>query len=112
MGTWQGWPCGRLLGSLRRHMAAPDPFSGEREVRAPEASPDGQAQRGLAPTRGGAEPPGGSGPVEAIPEHPVLVGTWRHRTYMSTEGGPETMISAVRPGPYAPSPIGQGRGHG
>jgi hypothetical protein len=58
------------------------------------------------------EPPGGSGPVEAIPEHPVLVGTWRHRTYKSTEGDPETMIPAVKPGPYASSPKDQGRGHG
>jgi hypothetical protein len=84
--TWQGRPCGRLLGSLRWHVAAPDPLSGEGEVRAPEASPDGQAQRGLAPTHGGTEPPGGSGPVEAIPEHPVLLGMWRRRTYMSTGG--------------------------
>jgi hypothetical protein len=54
---------------------APDPFSGGREVRTPEASPGGQAHRGLAPTRGGTGPPRWSGPVEAIPEHPVLVGT-------------------------------------
>jgi hypothetical protein len=56
MGTWQGWPCSRLLGSLRRHVVAPNPFPGEREVRAPEASPDGQAHRGRAPTCGGAGP--------------------------------------------------------
>jgi hypothetical protein len=62
----------------------PDPFPGEREVRAPEASPDGQAYKGLAPTRGGAGPPGGSGPVVAIPKHPTLVGTWRRRTYKCT----------------------------
>jgi hypothetical protein len=83
---WQGWPRSHLPGSLRRHLAVPDPFPGEREVWAPEASPDGQAQRGLAPTRCGAGPPGGSGPLEARPEHPVLVGTWRRRTYMSTGG--------------------------
>jgi hypothetical protein len=108
MGTWQGWPCSRLLGSLRRHVVAPDPFPGEREVRAPEASSDGQAHWGLAPTRGGAGPPWGAGPVEAIPEHPALAGTWRHRTYKSTGGGPETMIPAIRPGLYASSPKGQG----
>jgi hypothetical protein len=67
-----------------RHVGAPDPFPGERGVRAPEAGPGGQAHRGLAPTRGGARPPGGSGPMEAIPEHPILVGMWRHRTYMSS----------------------------
>jgi hypothetical protein len=61
MGTWQGWPRSRLLGNLRRHVVAPDPFPGEREVRAPETSPDGQAHRGLPPTRGGAGPPGGPG---------------------------------------------------
>jgi hypothetical protein len=99
MGTWQGRPCSHLLDGTRRY-------------RTPVASPDGQAQRGLAPTCGGTGPPGGSGPVEAIPEHPILVGTWRRRTYMSMGGGPETMIPAVRPWPYAPSPIGQGRGHG
>jgi hypothetical protein len=27
---------------------------------------------------------GESGPVEATPEHPALVGTWRRRTYKST----------------------------
>jgi hypothetical protein len=95
-----------------RHVAAPDPFPGEREVRAPEASPNGQAHRGLAPTRGGAGPPGGFGSVETILEHPALVGTWRRQTYKSTGGGPETMIPAVTPGPYASSPKGQGRGHG
>jgi hypothetical protein len=108
MGTWQGWPCSRLLGSLRRHVAAPDPFPREKEVRPPEASPDGQAHRGLASTRGGAGTPWGSRPVVAIPEHPALVGTWRRRTYKSTGGGPKTMIPAVRPGPYASSPKGQG----
>jgi hypothetical protein len=40
-GTWQGWPRSHLLGSLRQHVVAPDPFPGEKEVRAPEASPDG-----------------------------------------------------------------------
>jgi hypothetical protein len=109
MGTWQGWPCSRLLGSSWRYRT---PSQGGREVRAPEASPGGQAHRGLAPTRGGAGPPWGSGPVEAIPEHPALVGMWRCRTYKSMGGGPETMIPAVRPGPYASSPKGQGRGHG
>jgi hypothetical protein len=59
MGTWQGWPCSRLFGRLRRHVVAPDPFPGKKEVRAPEASSDGQAHWGLAPTRGGAEPPWG-----------------------------------------------------
>jgi hypothetical protein len=67
-------------------MVAQDPFPGEREVRAPEAC---LSNRGLAPTRGGARPPGGSGPVEAIPEHPVLVGTRRRRTYVSTGGRSE-----------------------
>jgi hypothetical protein len=101
-GTWQGWPSSHLPGSLRRHVVAPDPFLGEREVQAPEASPVGQAQRGLAPTCGGAGPPGGSGPVEAIPEHPVLVGTWWHRTYVCTEGrsgdhDPSCQVPAVCP---------------
>jgi hypothetical protein len=35
-----------------------------------------QAHRGLAPTRGGTRPPGGSGPVEAIPKCLALMGTW------------------------------------
>jgi hypothetical protein len=86
IGTWQGWPSSRLLGSLRQHVAAPDLFPGVRGVRAPKAGPDGQAQRGLAPARGGAGPPGGSEPMEAKPEHLVLVGTWRRRTYVSTGG--------------------------
>jgi hypothetical protein len=57
------------------------------------------------------DPPGGSGLVEVIPKHPVLVGTRRRRTYKSTGGDPETMIPAVRLGLYASSPNGQGRGH-
>jgi hypothetical protein len=52
-------------------VAVPDP-GGKGRSGPPEASPDGQAQRGLVPTRGGTGPPGGSEPVEAIPEHPVL----------------------------------------
>jgi hypothetical protein len=88
-------------------VAAPDPFPGVRGVRAPEAGPDGQAQRGLAPTCGGVGPPEGSEPVEDRSEHLVLVDTWRHRTYVSTGEGQETMIPAVRPGPHAPSPKGQ-----
>jgi hypothetical protein len=55
-------------------------------------------------------PLGGSGPVEAIPEHSALVGTWRRRAY--NEEGPGTMIPAGRPEPYTSSPGGQGRGHG
>jgi hypothetical protein len=98
MGTWQGWPCSRLPGSLRRHVVAPDLFPGEREVQPPEASPDRQPQRCLAPTRGGTGLPGGSGPVEAIPEHAILVGTWRRRIYMSTGGG-----RGGRSGDYDPS---------
>jgi hypothetical protein len=105
MGTWLGRPCGHVLDGTWRYRT---PSRVEGEVRSPEASPDGQAQRGLAPTRGGVGPLGGSGPVEAIPEHPILVGTWGHQTYMSTGGGPETMIPAIRPGPYAPLPRGQG----
>jgi hypothetical protein len=93
-GTWQGWPSWSLLGDTV-------PLPRGREVRDPEASPGGQAHRGLAPTRGGAGHPGGSGPVEAIPEHPVLMGTWRHRTYKSTGGrsgdhDPNCQARAVR----------------
>jgi hypothetical protein len=73
-------------------------FPREREVRAPEASPDEQAHGGLAPTCDGTGPRGGSGPVEVRPEHPALVGTWRRRTYKSTGEGSETMIPAVRYG--------------
>jgi hypothetical protein len=111
-GTWQGRPCGRLLGSLRWHVAASDPLPGGRGVPGP------RGQTGWAGPEGS--------------------GTWRHRTPWGVQacgghsrascphghveapdlyehgggGGPETIIPAVRPGPYAPSPIGQGRGHG
>jgi hypothetical protein len=85
-GTWQGWPSSHLLGSLMRHVVAPTPSCGKGRSGPPRPVQIDRPQRGLAPTRGGAGPPSGSGPMEAIPEHPVLVGTWWHRTYMSTGG--------------------------
>jgi hypothetical protein len=114
IGTWQGWPHNRLLSGSRRHVAAPDPFLGGK------GSPGPRGQSGWTGLWGSSShvwrrrtPQGGwSGPVEVRPEHHALVGTWRRRTYKSTGRGPENMIPAVRPGPYASSPKGQGRGHG
>jgi hypothetical protein len=69
--AWPSWPsCGFLSGTWQHRTYPP----GGGEVRALEAGPGAQAHRGLAPTRGSTRPPGGSGPVEAIPEHPVLEG--------------------------------------
>jgi hypothetical protein len=64
--------------------------------------------KGVWLPRAAARTPWGSGPVEAIPEHPVLASMWGCQTYMSTRGGgggPETMILAVRPGPYVAEPL-------
>jgi hypothetical protein len=53
-GTWQAPHLPR-----RQHVAAPNPFSGERGARGPKAGRSGQACRGLAPSRGGPGPPWG-----------------------------------------------------
>jgi hypothetical protein len=89
-------------------VAAPDTFPGGSEVRAPEASPDRQARRGLAPKCGGAGPPWAWRPYQSTLLLPVRGGAGPIRA----RGGPETMIPAVRPGPHTSSPKGQGRGHG
>jgi hypothetical protein len=49
---------------------------GNRGGPGPRGQLERQAHRGLAPTSDGAGPPGGSGPVEAIPKYLALMGTW------------------------------------
>jgi hypothetical protein len=70
-GTWQSWPSCRFLSGTWWHRTS-SPVG--REVRALEAGLGAQAHRDLAPTRGGTDPLGGSGPVEAILEHPIPEG--------------------------------------
>jgi hypothetical protein len=50
-------------------VAAPNPFLGEGGSGPLEADRSGQAQGGLAPTRGGPRPPWESGSVGATREH-------------------------------------------
>jgi hypothetical protein len=70
---------------VARGGAGPLP-GGSRGGPGPRGLLERQAHRGLAPTRGGAGSPGGSGPVEAIPKYLALMGTRGHRTYVSSGG--------------------------
>jgi hypothetical protein len=57
-------------------VAALDPFPEELGGPGSQGLLERQAHRGLVTTRGGAGPPGGSGPAEAIPKCLALMGVW------------------------------------
>jgi hypothetical protein len=100
------WPA---LQSAWRHMAAPDPFPGEGG--SGPLKPVGVVRPvGVWPPHVVApDLPGESGSVEAAPEHPALVGTWKHRTYKSTGEvrRPRSQLSGLGHAPRHPKNEGE-----
>jgi hypothetical protein len=83
-----------------RHVAAPDPFPGERGVWALEASWRDRSVEAWPPHVVALDLPEESGPVETIPEHSIHTGMWRRRVYESTgrsgDHNPSCQTRAVR----------------
>jgi hypothetical protein len=86
---------------VARGGAGPLP-GGSRGGPGPRGQSERQVHRGLAPTRGSAGPPRGSGPVEAIPKCLALMGTWGAPDLYELRGrsgdhDPSCQVRTVRP---------------
>jgi hypothetical protein len=121
-GRWAGDP---RRASCHRHVAGLGPLppwgaarggSGPlpegRGIQTPEAGWRGQARDGPAITRGGPGPPGESGFAGATRELSCPLGHAEAPDLLELREGPETMVPAVRPGPYATSPRRRGGDYG
>jgi hypothetical protein len=93
-------------------VAAPDPFPGGGGSGPPRPVGAVRPVEVWPPHVAAPDLPEESGSAKATREHSYPHGRVEAPDLQEHGEGPETMISAVRPGPYAMSPRGRGGGYG